>query len=266
LKEIDKVAFANVCFSITNTDESTKKAYEPYSPSTAERLQTLQTLRKEGIKGGIIAMPMIPFISDSIQNMWELVKEAKRVNAEYILFAGMTLKPGRQKNNFLEIVRKNNPEKLKQIKEIYSNENKYGHPDYNKLPLNVITVGHSLCRKIGVNPRSIRHKCSGEFDSNHHLLQKLLDLTFWMSTILTYERKKWHHFHQFAKSLERGLPDLKIASENGTINRIIDPKIFPMISEIVEKGTSNYYNEIANCVDSIAKKDYARAQTSQEMQ
>ena len=97
IKQINNVAFANICFSITQTDETTKKVYEPFSSSTEERLHSLQTLRKEGIKGGIMAMPMIPYISDSTENMQQLIKEAKRVNAEFILFSGLTLKPGRQK-------------------------------------------------------------------------------------------------------------------------------------------------------------------------
>ena len=77
LKEINEKTYANICFSITQTDEEKKKHYEPNSPSTSDRLEALKTLRREGIKGGVMAMPMIPYISDSLENMRKLVEEAK---------------------------------------------------------------------------------------------------------------------------------------------------------------------------------------------
>lgn len=53
LKEINEIAFANICFSITQTDEEKRKQYEPNSSSTMERFDALKKLRGEGIHGGL---------------------------------------------------------------------------------------------------------------------------------------------------------------------------------------------------------------------
>ena len=258
LKEINEKAYANICFSITQTDEETRKNYEPYSSTTWERFEALKELRREGISGGVMAMPMIPYISDGVENMRQLVEDAKRVGSGFVLFAGMTLKPGRQKDCFLDTVRKYNPDKVALLEEIYCQNNRYGQPDYTKVPANVMTLGHHLCRKTGVNPRSVRHRCQDEYQSNHLVLQRILDMLFWMSYILGYTRSSWSKLYDIAIQLENGVPDLKQALERDRLSDIIDSKHVEMVSDIINRGTSTEYENIKNQVDQIAEQDYHR--------
>jgi DNA repair photolyase len=258
LEEINKKAFANVCFSITQTDEETRRKYEPYSSTTWERLDALKELRKAGIKGGIMAMPIIPYISDSLENMRQLIKDARRVNSEFVLFAGMTLKPGRQKKFFLETVARYNPEKLSLIEEIYRLDNRYGQPDYTKLPVNVLTVGHHVCKLEGMSPRSLRHKCPNEFDANHLVLQVLLDSIFWMTTILGYGRSKWSHIYELAIRVEKGMPDLKNSYKNCVLDELVGSRLTPMIREILQTGTCTLYEEIKQKIDTSSENDFSQ--------
>jgi DNA repair photolyase len=87
LEDINKQSFASVCFTITLMDENQKKIYEPHSSSTEDRFNALKTLRSKGIRGGVMAMPIIPFIGDSIENMMGIVNESKKANSEFVLFA-----------------------------------------------------------------------------------------------------------------------------------------------------------------------------------
>jgi len=100
LKKIHEQAFVSVCFSITLHDERTKAIFEPKSSATWERFDALKEIRKAGLYGGVMGVPIIPTIGDTYENMLGLAKAAKQVNAEFILFAGMTMKPGRQKDSF----------------------------------------------------------------------------------------------------------------------------------------------------------------------
>jgi len=258
IMQINEKAFANICFSITQTDEETRGLYEPHSSSTWERLEALRELRNAGIKGGVMAMPMIPYISDSVENMKQLVTDAKSVDSEFILFAGMTLKPGRQKIHFLDTVTRNNPEYLAQIKEIYALENRYGQPDYSKLSINVMTVGHHICKLTGVNPRSVRHRCPDEYKSNHKVLQILLDTVFWMNTILGYRNSDWNHLYSLAVRVEKGLPNLRHAYENGVLGDIVGRELVSMVSEIIQTGTCALYEKVKQEVDRKAEKDFNR--------
>lgn len=194
-------------------------------------------------------MPIIPYISDSLSNLRQLVKFAKKSDAEFILFRGLTLKPRRQKAHFLETVRKHDYEKLGKIKEIYSNDNQYGQPDSKKLPINVMAVGHAICRENGVNPRSIRHSCPGEFKNNHLILSLLLDEKYWMSTFLGYPKREWDYIHRLAAKLEYGLQDLSIAYNECLLDSILESKELPIVEEILNK------------VDSFSKAEYKKIDT-----
>jgi hypothetical protein len=165
----------------------------------------------------------------------------------------MTLKPGRQKTHFLETVRKNNPEKYTVIKEIYNNEHRYGHPESNKIPVNVMVLGHALCRNNGVNPRSIRHKCPEEYESNHQVLQKLLDMKYWLATFIGKNRVNWDYIHKFATRIEKGLPDLELLMKNEKLENILGIKLCTTVTEILQTGSSKKYQQISGRVDELAQ-------------
>ena len=57
-------------------------------------------LRNRGINAGVFLVPVLPFLTDSAQALDESVGAAA-AGAMYVLFGGMTLKPGRQKEHFL---------------------------------------------------------------------------------------------------------------------------------------------------------------------
>ncbi|MBD3206985.1 hypothetical protein GF319_11675 [Candidatus Bathyarchaeota archaeon] len=258
LEDINKQSFASVCFTITLMDENQKKIYEPHSSSTEDRFNALKTLRSKGIRGGVMAMPIIPFIGDSIENMMGIVNESKKANSEFVLFAGMTLKPGRQKRHFLETLSRNNPEKLSRIKELYSNENRYGSPYWDKMPVNVMALGHKLCLDEGINPRSVRHSCPGAYVPNHEVLQVLLDIKYWMSSFLGKSKREWSKFHEGASLIERGLPNLKTALEMGKLQEQIHPALLNEVKEILKTGSCETYQRIQAEVNEAARIEYDR--------
>ena len=61
----------------------------------------MKALSQRGIHTGIILMPVLPFITDSIENIQSIVEEAHSCGAEYILASfGVTLRD-RQRDYFL---------------------------------------------------------------------------------------------------------------------------------------------------------------------
>jgi DNA repair photolyase len=259
LKKINEKAFANVCFSITQTDDETRPNYEPGSSSTSERFEALKTLRREGIHGGVMAMPIIPYICDSVENMQSLVKESKKAQAEFVLFSGLTLKPGRQKQHFLNTVIKHNPDHYEGIKKVYSNNARYGQPNWDELPFNVMLVGHAICRENGVNPRSVRHNCRNEFESNHRVLERLLDMKYWKSTILKERKHQWSDLHVLASSIEYGVEDLKDVNTRGVLSKYVRPELLSLVQDTVNKRKSRLYEELVKKVDILAQIEHERA-------
>ncbi len=246
LKELHKEAFVNVIFTITTYDEEVQKILEPKASTTSERFAALKEIRKAGLFGGVMSTPVVPWIGDDEANMTALAKEAKKVGAEFIQFGGMTLKPGRQKEQFMNIAKKRFPEQYERIKEAYSNNHAYGIPIWSKLRGNVIWNGHHICKKVGIRDRSIRHTLPGDHESNYRVLDVLLDIVFYQSMMLGLPWNKSQPFHEIAKKLESGVGELHTLRREGQLadSLNLDGQLIEIITEILDTGTTRYLNDL----------------------
>ena len=138
LKKINDAAGASVALTITLMGDEKRKIFEPRASSTEERFDALKKLRNAGIRTGIWAMPLLPWIGDSEENITGIFKKAKELDVQYMACAGLTLKPGRQKEGFFTVLQKHYPELVEKYNMLYSNNNKYGMPDL------------SMCARFGV--------------------------------------------------------------------------------------------------------------------
>lgn len=94
LLEISKI-YAAVTISFSTVDDSLAKKLEPNAPLPSERLSALKTLTERGVYCGIAFMPIIPFATDTQDNISSLVHLAAEANVSYILPGfGLTLREG----------------------------------------------------------------------------------------------------------------------------------------------------------------------------
>ncbi|WP_455463172.1 radical SAM protein, partial [Candidatus Hodarchaeum mangrovi] len=160
LLQINELSYANVGFSITLVDEKTQKIFEPRASSTEARFEALRKIRESNIHGGVIFMPILPLIGDTIDNMREMFYWAKEVGAEYVLSAGLTLKPGRNKKEFMKVIKSNFPNALEAYSQLYGNNDKYGTLDFKKFEELGLTspyvLGVDLSKKTGIPYRMPR--------------------------------------------------------------------------------------------------------------
>lgn len=77
--------------SISTLNEKISGTLEPGTATPMERLQLVQQLKKEGFLAGVNAMPLLPFISDTPEELEKLIVAAKEHDADYILPASLTL-------------------------------------------------------------------------------------------------------------------------------------------------------------------------------
>lgn len=79
--------------TVTTTDEALASKIEPGAPSAARRLEAIRKLRENHIFAGILLMPVLPFLEDSVENVAGVVEAAHSVGANFIYPAfGMTLR------------------------------------------------------------------------------------------------------------------------------------------------------------------------------
>ncbi|MCK5739721.1 radical SAM protein, partial [bacterium] len=87
-----------VSFSFSSVSDKASAVFEPGVPPPSERLATISRLRAAGITCGMYLMPVIPFITDTPIQMDRTIRKAKEAGVRFIVFGGMTLKEGRQKD------------------------------------------------------------------------------------------------------------------------------------------------------------------------
>ncbi len=103
LKQIDKTAILPddlkdklkrgviLSVSISTMNEKISDMLEPGAVSPDKRLTLVRELKNEGFLVGVNAIPVLPFISDSEEELGKIILAAKEHNADYILIAGLTL-------------------------------------------------------------------------------------------------------------------------------------------------------------------------------
>jgi len=122
LQQINNQTRAIVSFSFSSVDENISAIFEPGVPSPTDRLQTLAFFKKLGIPIGMFLLPVIPFITDLPDLMENAVKKAADIGVDFIIFGGMTLKPGRQCDFFQTVLKKHYPHLISQYDKIYTGD------------------------------------------------------------------------------------------------------------------------------------------------
>ncbi len=254
LKEIHEIAFANVVFTITLNDEEKQRIFEPKSSTTSERFEALKEIREAGLFGGVMATPIIPGIGDNIDNMKGLAQEAKRAKAEFILWGEMTLKPGRQKDYFLNVVKRRYPDKLELLQKIYQDDHPYGHPIQEHLPVRVMTRGYGICKRLGISDRSVRHKTPNEHQVNNDVLGVVLDIIFRRRYNLGKSWSGTKPFVDLAVGLERGVEDLNNLRKNGQLAERLHLKQYmaEIVEGIMDRGTCGVLEALESELDEIS--------------
>ena len=125
IKAIHEKNGAIVNFSFSSVDDKLSGIFEPGVPPPSERLKTIEKFKAEGIPCGMFLMPVIPFITDTKDRMEETIKTAAEIGVDFIIFGGMTLKDGRQKELFFNVLNDYFPELKQEYQEIYKG-NKWG--------------------------------------------------------------------------------------------------------------------------------------------
>lgn len=79
--------------TVTTTDDGLASKIEPGAPCPTRRLEALEGLSQRGIFAGIVLMPVLPFLEDSVENVLAVVDAAADAGAKFVYPAfGMTLR------------------------------------------------------------------------------------------------------------------------------------------------------------------------------
>ena len=122
IKELSKVAEVSVIISVSTLDEDKRKFIEPDAAPTIERLRMLKKFEDIGCKTSVLFMPIIPYISDDIENLDEIFKITKKYNLGSINAWPLHLR-GNTKKVFYDFLREHFPDLLPKYYKLYKKGN-----------------------------------------------------------------------------------------------------------------------------------------------
>ena len=141
IKEISRVK-AYVSFTVTAYDDELSKKIEPFAPVSSRRIAAMKQLAENGINTGILLMPTLPYITDSEDNIKNIMQLAVDNGASYVIASfGVTMRD-RQREYYYKKLEKTFPG----LKEKYVNKygSKYSCRSENYTRLNQIYNEYSL--------------------------------------------------------------------------------------------------------------------------
>lgn len=118
IDELSRITYINVAASITTMDECVRQKIEPGAVESSERFAMLKAFRKTNASVGLHAMPIIPCITDSRENITQICRCAKDARVHYMLTGTMYLR-GKTRGAFLDTVKQRFPQTYDALTELY---------------------------------------------------------------------------------------------------------------------------------------------------
>lgn len=151
LKKINHQTRAIISFSFSSVDDSICRIFEPGVPPASERLHLLKRFKAEGFACGMYLLPVIPMITDRPEQIEQSLAAAKEAGIDFVCFGGLTLKDGRQKAYFSEVLKASFPKLWPEYQALYPGDRwgraQSGYYQHSQ------KLFHDLAKKYRMPPR-----------------------------------------------------------------------------------------------------------------
>jgi len=151
IKSISTHSPVLIKMTITTTDDKLSQKIEPNIDISSKRFAALKELADNDIYSGILFMPVLPFITDTVENVETLVEKATESKVKFIYPGfGMTLRD-RQRLYYYEKLDELFPGIKEQYKRTYGNQYSCGTKQAKMLFQNLVLAcdKNSILYKMG---------------------------------------------------------------------------------------------------------------------
>jgi len=237
LRKINDKTRAVVSFSFSSVDDKISAIFEPNVPPPSKRLETLRRFKSEGIACGMFLLPVIPFITDAPEMIEKALRRACEESLDFVIFGGMTLKEGRQKEYFLAALEDSYPDLAAEYHCIYPG-NKWGQatPEYYSL----LNLTFSRIAKKFKIPKRIPPALYGDMLSENDLVVVILEQ---IDYLLKLEGRTSPYSYA-AYSVSQLKEPLSAMKKKLREIKGVGPTTERLILEILETGSSSYYERL----------------------
>lgn len=149
LKKIAEHSPVLIKITITCADDRFSKLIEPNVCPSSKRFEAIQKLNEAGIKAGILLMPVLPFITDTIENITNIMNKANNAQACFVYPGmGVSQRTG-QREYYLKKLYEISPRLKEEHERRYGN--KYSCPARNAQELTKLV--HQLGKKYKIKTK-----------------------------------------------------------------------------------------------------------------
>jgi len=146
LKDISRHSPVIVNISITTADDELCRKIEPNVAVSSERFEAIQKLSDSGIFCGVMLVPVLPFISDTDENILNIIRMAKDAGARHVYsYMGMTLRKG-NREYYYKSLEKHFPNVKEKYEKRYGSRYNIPSPRIKKL----WQIYEEECEKLGL--------------------------------------------------------------------------------------------------------------------
>lgn len=118
----------HVTLTVTTLDRDLARLIEPFAPRPDLRIEAVRKLSGSGIPVGVLSSPVLPFLTDSEQNLLSVARAARAAGAGHFGASVLFLKPCAQRV-FFPFVAERFPDVLRRYEQMFS-DRAYVRGDY----------------------------------------------------------------------------------------------------------------------------------------
>jgi DNA repair photolyase len=135
--------------SVSSLNTAITNMLEPGAVPPLSRLQLVRQLKQEGFLVGVNAIPLLPYISDTEEELEKIISAASQYEADYILAGSLTLfgnETASSKTLYYKFLQRHNPDLIRMYDNLYSGN----HFPNNTYQLDLKEKVTRLCKKYKI--------------------------------------------------------------------------------------------------------------------
>ncbi|MBN2510384.1 MAG: radical SAM protein [Spirochaetales bacterium] len=232
---------AIVSMSFSSVNPEICKVFEPGVPAPEKRLETLRKFRERGIPCGMYLMPVIPFITDTAEEIGSSVAAAKKSGFDFLVFGTMTMKSGRQRDHFMRVLKEYAPEKCGLYDMIYP-PNPYGGatPEYTKSA----ALAFNTAADFFHIPKRIPLRLFENLVNMDERILVILDQIGGLTELQGERNTFGYAAYQLSQKVDKSGNSIKTMGSEIKKVKGVGPKVLHTVLEIINTGTSGYYESM----------------------
>jgi DNA repair photolyase len=119
LKELAELTYVNIAVTVTTMDENLSALLEPLASPPEKRFSVLRAFKDTAAHTGIHIMPILPFLTDSTQNLEQILSLASECKVDYALPCVLYLR-GETRKHFFDFLELNFPKLVDPYRKLYA--------------------------------------------------------------------------------------------------------------------------------------------------